>query len=107
MNGKEIIAALEEKMSELSLTPLQLAEGDDVSDADWESLKDFCGGYSCKECGRDNEDYVVVLHFIQHDVYIKFKGEYSSWSGPFWEGVRAYEVKPEQVTVNVWKAVKS
>lgn len=107
MNGKEIIAAIEEKMNELSIDPRQLAEGDDVSDADWEGLKTFCGGYKCIECCRSNSKYYVVLHFIKHDVYIRFSGDYDSWSGTTWDGCHPHEVRPETKTITVFNRVKS
>lgn len=106
MNGKEIVKAIEEKMRELSINPMGIAEGDDVSDADWEELKTFCGGYSCVRMGREDEYYMYTLHFPQHDVYIEFAGDYNSWSGTDWDGARPYEVRPVQKTITVYEVVR-
>lgn len=105
MKAVEIIENLKNKMMELSLTPYQLVEGDDVSEEDWESLKDFCGGFSCKELQRQNSYYICIIHFTVHDVYVRFIGSYDSWAGADWSDACPYEVKPVVKTITVWESV--
>jgi len=63
---------------------------------EWEKLGDYKlvqphGGEG------QGDDYYAVYHFIDHDVYIKFKGYYSSYEG--FEYQNMCEVFPQEVTI--------
>jgi hypothetical protein len=59
------------------------------------------GSFKCVEiiAGEGKgDDYYRIFHFVDHDVYIKFKGRYSKFFGGA-EYEEMFEVKPEEVTV--------
>lgn len=54
--------------------------------------------------GEGQGDYYYrIFHFIDHDVYIKFRGWYASHQGSEYEEM--YEVRPEQVTITQYNQV--
>lgn len=52
------------------------------------------------------ETYYVVKHFVDHNVYIRTDGWYSSYRGAEFEEGYGYEVFPKQVTVTKYEATK-
>lgn len=83
-------------------------EGD--YDFDWEDfnkqicillgLGEFVGmdSYGGEDQGSS---YWSVVYFKEHDIYIKFIGWYTSYSGHTWNGMR--EVKPKEVTMTIYE----
>jgi hypothetical protein len=57
--------------------------------------------YGGEGCG---DDYWSVYHFVNHDVYIKFCGNYQSYEGSEYEGM--YEVKPVEVLKTEYQPVR-
>lgn len=51
------------------------------------------------------DNYWIVYHFIDHDVYIKFNGWYASHCGTEYQDM--YEVKPVEVTVIEYQEVEN
>lgn len=53
--------------------------------------------------GYDTTDCYVIYYFSYHDIYIKFKGSYSSYSGTYFRDM--VEVKPKQVNTTKFKEI--
>lgn len=92
MNGQELLAGLKETMSKFDISAWQLISGDDVEDDAAQYLNETFGEYEQVFEERDpyknsNErhDEVVVLKFKDHNVFVMFEGEYSSWNGTEYE----------------------
>lgn len=51
--------------------------------------------------GYDTEQIFRVYHFIDHDVYMKVRGYWSSYGGDKFESMK--EVKPTQKTITVYE----
>lgn len=49
------------------------------------------------------ETYYTVFHFVEHDVYIKADGYYSSYNGAECEWSDCIEVKPITKTITVYE----
>lgn len=51
------------------------------------------------------EEWYVVMHFVDHDVYIRVDGYYSSYEGvDFYDGwSNCSEVRPQQKTITVYE----
>lgn len=49
------------------------------------------------------DEWYSVKHFVDHDVYIKTEGYYSSYNGTdFYEGY-GHEVRPQEITITVYR----
>lgn len=95
MNGKEII----EKLHELDINGWEFADEIDDHEVFGKSeLVEEEGGY------EGAGEYVSrVRHFIDHNVYIRIEGFYSSYNGTDWDGHEYEEVKPAQKTITVYE----
>lgn len=51
----------------------------------------------------EGENYVVVNHFVDHDVYVRLRGFYSSYDGVDFNGYGYEQVEPVQKTITVYK----
>ena len=119
LNYQQIAALIEEMATgEIDISedrwmhedvPMSLNQIDD-SDDGYERLKEIYTQFGTIEISDDfggegqGDDYWLVYHFVDHDVYIKFEGWYASSVGS--EFNEKYEVSPEQVTVTQYKRVK-
>lgn len=63
-------------------------------------LVEDIGGYE-----GAGEYMAKVYHFVEHDVYLKMEGYYSSWDGSEWESGFTH-VEPKEVMVIQYKEVK-
>lgn len=52
------------------------------------------------------ETWYSIKHFIDHDVYIRTDGHYTSYNGTDFEEGYGYEVKPVEKVVTVYEGVK-
>lgn len=80
------------------------------------SIEDFAEGYYDPEeygfgkvetvdsyGGEDRSStYYTVRHFIDHNVYIKTEGYYSSYNGVDWDFGHGQEVLPKRKTIIVY-----
>ena len=48
------------------------------------------------------DEYWVVYHFVEHDIYIRVDGWYSSYEGSEFEDY-GYEVRPTEKTITVYE----
>jgi hypothetical protein len=55
--------------------------------------------------GGEGEEYWVVRHFSEHDVYVRLPGYYSSYDGIDYEEFE--QVYPHQVTMTVFSKSKT
>jgi hypothetical protein len=53
------------------------------------------------------DDWWSVKHFVDHDVYIKIEGDYTSYHGTEFYGGYGYEVKPVEKVVTVFEKVNN
>ena len=105
MNSKEIIEKLKVFVSDSNYDPEQLANGDMMQE-DWDDYQSQFGEVQQADLHRSNSEYICVLYFKQHNVYIQWVGDYNSWSGTEWSGAEPFEVKPVSKTITVWEEVK-
>lgn len=49
------------------------------------------------------ETYYTVVYFVDHDVYIKLSGFYTSYDGVSTDGYEYEEVKPIQKTITIYE----
>lgn len=58
------------------------------------------------ERGGEDEgsEWWHVFYFEDHDTFIKIEGYYSSYNGV--DNLRAFEVKPKEVMITVYQAIK-
>ena len=52
---------------------------------------------------RINDDVTVVVHFIEHDIYVMIEGYYSSYEGDNYEDSSYVECKPVQKTITIYQ----
>jgi hypothetical protein len=121
MNFKEIVSKLEE----LDVTPELLAHfddqwywyDDDVPDHLYDSTRE--AGLKRREkffdtFGRvveveqkggqgEGEEWYSVIHFEDHDVYIRIDGYYSSYGGTDFDSAEFNEVRPKEKTITVYE----
>lgn len=68
------------------------------------TIVDRKGGYWELQEGALFMEYYIIRHFVEHDVYIKLSGEYSSQEGI--DCLEEYsEVKPEEQKIIVYKYI--
>lgn len=87
LTSKEILSIIENNMSIKSFahqdyTPEEIGLGK-VENID-----------SCD--GVDGPNWYIVQYFVEHDVYIKTSGYYSSYNGTYFDDGYGEEVKPIQ-----------
>jgi hypothetical protein len=51
----------------------------------------------------EGDNYSIVWHFIDHDVYLRVDAYYSSYEGIYWDESNFYEVKPKEKTIVVYE----
>lgn len=105
MNSEQLIGLLRSKLEELNVTLLQFVNYD-LSDAEISELEATLGTWG--ESDRERiypDEYLYVMHFNMHNIYIAFNGDYSSWSGTDFSGTVPYEVVKATKTVEYWKAI--
>ena len=102
MKAEEILEKLREARSE---------NGDEV-------CYEFSSNYYSKELGLgeveevdshggegQGEDWYVVAHYKEHNVFIKISGFYSSYNGTDFDGYDFEEVKPREKVITVYDKV--
>ena len=98
MTGKDII----NKLDELGITIPAFA----WDNYDKQELKQHVGEYKqvYRKGGEDQgSEYVIVWHFIDHDVYIRVEGYYQSYSGTDWSDSEFKIVRPQEKTIIVYE----
>lgn len=92
MNGKELVVSLKEAMDKFDITPYQLINGEEIEDDAVQYLNETFGEYEQVfeerdpyKNSRERHDEVVVLKLKDHNVFVMFEGEYSSWEGTEYE----------------------
>lgn len=115
MNYQEILVNLQEFYKD---------DEDNIQDRDYENgFNEFAyaedgdvpGVGTFKEIeqkGGEDEgsEWYSIKHFPDHDVYIKVEGYYTSYDGTNFDGEwhgNVYNVRPEKVTITVYKRVKA
>ena len=108
MNAKELIKKLTEVFEEQEISKSQFFN-QDYSDNDEQTIIAAVGNFKTMEYGRsttgDHNSYEVTFFFIDHDIYLKADGYYSSWDGTDWSCANLYEVKPVEKTITVYEKV--
>lgn len=77
---------------------------DEFADGDFE--EDIAGPFKrvFRQGGEGKgEDWSVVYHFTDHDVYIRLDGYYTSYTGVDFSDYEMYEVKPNERTVTFYE----
>lgn len=54
------------------------------------------GGYSELQDGASGMDWHIVRHFVDHDIYIRLDGHYTSYEGLDVRGARYKKVSPKE-----------
>lgn len=54
---------------------------------------------------RHNEEIYSILHFVEHDVYVRIMGWYKSYSYDYYEESEFEEVIPFQKTITEYKKI--
>lgn len=98
MNAQEIIAALEE----LEISSEQLGH----EDFDSKEVEAKLGKFDLVDNERINDDTWAVYHFIEHDVYLRIDGTYSSYEGSDFSDASLYEVVPKEKVSIVYERKK-
>lgn len=98
MNYKEIIQTLEDKIESVDEFAYDNFNSEDLGLGEIKEVHQQ-GGEGV------GEDWRVVMHFVDHNVYIEVSGAYSSYNGTDFEDwdEACKEVKPETVEVVVYK----
>lgn len=97
-----------EEKNEGKLTPDQVIEKLRANRVELESLgdKELLGDFEIVDSKGGHEgggDYaMVVMHFKEHDVYIKEEGYYNSYDGTEWSG-NFESVKPLKKEITVYE----
>jgi len=106
MTAQEIISYL--RSVELSINAIvsELGYEFDLTDEETEEIETKLGKYSVvydyREGGDGDYDICVsIVHFVDHDCYIKFSGYYSSYNGSDYD--EWSEVKPVTKTIVVYE----
>lgn len=101
LTGKEILVIIEEYFEE---------EGNDgIAAYAWGDFdEDALGLGEVKEVDQyggegEGERWWSTKHFVDHDVYIKTRGYYSSYNGTDFDYGYGEEVKPVQKTITVFE----
>lgn len=70
---------------------------------------DGIGAYNVIEFPYDADEtgpIYAITHFVDHDVYIRTEGHYTSYVGEKWENGFGVEVRPKEVIIKSWEEVK-
>jgi hypothetical protein len=51
----------------------------------------------------EGETYYTVQHFVDHNIYIRLDGFYSSYSGVDFDGYNYTQVTPQEKTITVYE----
>ncbi len=97
MNAQEIINKLDD--NELDISRYDFAEG--ALDEDIFGKTEVVHEEGGREGGGEYVERVV--HFVDHNVYIKLEGYYSSYNGTEYDDSDYEEVRPKQVEVTIYK----
>ena len=99
MKFKEIIKILDDaRVSHYDFADERITKWNGVGDAPVVARK----GGSIEDGGDGSEDFFIVRHFVDHDVYIRLEGTYDNISGYDYFDEILTEVEPKQVTITVY-----
>lgn len=104
MTAQEIISYLESFDLSIDEISSRLDYKFDLPIEQHDEIKTKLGNYSIVYDDREGSDYDVcvrVVHFVEHDCYIKFSGYYSSYDDSDYD--EWSEVKPVTKTITVYE----
>ncbi len=98
MNYSEILSILQEKIEGVSQFAYEDFDSNEMGLGDYEIVEKYGGE------GK-GEEWYKVFYFVEHDVYVRIDGWYSSYNGTdFEDGWNCCkEVKPQQKVVTVYE----
>ncbi len=71
---------------------------------DWtEDFENFVGQIKEIKNQHINDDAFVVFYFVDHDIYLRIDGYYSSYEGSDYSDGRIYEVRPVERMVTFYE----
>lgn len=110
MNYQEIKEKLGPWMKEHDLNSPSVAEiiddGDD-DDPEYQEIENMFGTVDvCLNNQRHDSEVETVLHFVDHDVYVGWTGNYDSWNGCDYSYAEMYHCKPKKITKTIYVPVK-
>jgi len=99
MNFKEIV----EKLDQLEISKHDFA----YEEWDRKAMEEAFGEIDevfHKGGSGQGEEWSVVKHFVDHNVYIRLDGFYTSYDGANFDDEKLFEVFPQEKTITIYEA---
>lgn len=110
MTPQDLLDRLQSDMSYLNITLPQFLY-DDYSNSEYETLKKSVGDFEVVYNYRDarknsdeRQDEETVYYFKEHNVFIMFEHDYSSWDGM--DVKQVYPVEPYEVKITKYRKIQ-